>query len=345
MNKVELLRSFAEMIAIPLSNTDSIKWPVRSGQIISHVGDIYAKEYMRQLRVLTNCYPPSEWKEAFTNSLNLWKVSHHLINGLCKAGFSREQIAEDVLLIASVLNELNGSRPFSKYSHLIWPDNEVERIFEYTMFEKKELCTLVHLFSVIWAYSDSLFFQGREICCEQHGLYQIDKHTQLLISDTKEINEYASIMWNDTFSPLPFSSIRIALLYDENFSISIDAYNNIDLQSGSFIDSCKGGILLLDGEPIHGAQITELFSDLVHRIEHQVKDVNHLSKEDLIAQYIRIFWLRKKKLAEKTHEPWLPKESIFSIVYQNYLSNTTYNEKVASLEKQLMKYDYSSYLR
>lgn len=65
------LVDFLKAIAVPLYNTDPIKWPIRFGHIISQVGELYAIEYISQLKKLIINYDPSDWIIAIPNALSI----------------------------------------------------------------------------------------------------------------------------------------------------------------------------------------------------------------------------------------------------------------------------------
>ena len=117
--KKNRLKEFASAIAVPLHNTDGIKWPIRSGTIISQVGELYALEYMNQLEELINTVDPEWWYKTFTNSLNIWKVSHHLINGFNKAGVKRKEIARYIDEIIDVLEVISHGEPLLRTNHFV----------------------------------------------------------------------------------------------------------------------------------------------------------------------------------------------------------------------------------
>ncbi len=350
MNECEKLRAFAEMIAIPLSNTDNVKWPIRSGLVISYVNDIFASEFINDLRKLVSDVPKSRWRFAFFNSLSIWKISHHVINGLSKLGLKNDEIAEDILYMCNVLDVLSQDNWNTPKKHIILSNHEVESIYEKyianRVFTNTSVYTLISSF--LWAYSDALFFQGREICCERHGLYSTRANVKMLITDIKGIDEAATCLWPDTYHEIGVDFIRVILVYDGMFEMSIDPYNNTDLVKGSFTNSCCGGAVIVDGHLLSEEELHRLFTNITERIAHQTHFVNHMSNEDLTEKYIDIFWYRKKLLLEyvNSEKTWRPNKSIYRrIDSEKIVLNPIITSKVANFDSYVKMYDYSEYLK
>lgn len=349
MNDSEKLKAFAEMIAIPLSNTDNIKWPIRSGQIISYINDKYAFEFINDLKTLVNTVHKDKWKTAFFSTLSIWKISHHVINGLCRLGLDNNIIAKDILLMCNILDVLSQNSWVTPRFHRIISNNEIEEIYSKYIkgkcFENSSIYPLVSAF--LWAYTDTLFFQGREICCERHGLYTTNSNIRLLFTDINGIDEAASCLWPDLYSEMGVKSIRVIMAYDEKFDITIDPYNNTDLLRGSFTSSCIGGALIIDNVVLSAHEAKSFFNKISKRIEIQTKLVNALSKDELIRKYIDIFWYRKKPLSEIVHnnKRWVPDKSIYQDVDVEKIVLGSQNcLDVASYDEQVRRYDYSKYI-
>lgn len=347
MNDSEKIKKFAERIAIPLSNTDNIKWPIRSGRIISFVNDIYANEFITDLKMLVSTVPRDLWGTAFYNSLSIWKISHHIINGLRKLDISNKEIAEDILLMCNVLDVITQEKWLELSSHLVLSHENIKSITnKYIHHYSKRTNTLLAMVSAaLWAYADTLFFQGREICCERHGLYVADNNTKLFITDVNGIDEAASALWPCTYKRIDSLSIRVVLAYNNEFEMTVDPYNNTDLINGSFIESCCGGAVIIDGNVLSEYDISLLLSNLINKINYQAQVVNSLSIEELAKIYIKIFWYRKKKLSEAVGKEWMPDKKIYQYIDINSLElERQDNSQTESYESQVKEYDFSSFL-
>ena len=199
----------------------------------------------------------------------------------------------------------------------------------------------------LWAYADTLFFQGREICCERHGLYITNSKRKLMFTDIKGIDEAASFLWSNLYREMRIKSIRVITSYDEKFDMTIDPYNNTDLLAGSFTASCNGGALIIDDVLLSEHEARIFLDRISNRINLQTKIVNSLSKEQLIRMYISIFWYRKKPLSEivNKRKGWFPDDGIYKNIDVDRIELVSKNHlDVPSFEEQVKKYDYSKYL-
>lgn len=335
---------FADALALTLSNTDEIKWPLRSKLAISSVGHLYALEYMEQLSALVQTYNTSEWHKAFSNSLSLLKVSHHVIDGLVKAQVDKKQIAKYIWMIIEVSDILGGGASLTNKNHILLSNVELEIIYD--CFERIESCqdldNLLKLSTLLWAYADSIYFQGREMCCEYHGLYTIENGLKVLVRDYKNFNPVE--LWPELTFDLRIKDIRIITFHKNDFSITVDVYNNIQVENSSFKESCVAGLLFIDGKRVHADIITELMDILLMKLEKQTRFVNKLSKKELYRKYVYLFWYRKKYLTDFLHLSWNPSEKALETLDTDNMQETVHKFKDVSVESFKKQYDYSLYI-
>lgn len=339
------LNEFARAIAIPLHNTDGIKWPVRSGNVISEIGDIYAMEFLRQLETLVYTIDASHWFQAFASSLSIWKVSHHLINGLKKADVAEKKIAEYIDMMIDVITVLTNGESMLRIDHKVMSEAELNILMKNypTINEKNDYNNLINLAALLWAYSDSLFFQGREVCCEYHGPYHFKDGIQIIVRD------YRNLTPKELWPELEFDdwvhSVRIVTFHDSSLSVTFDVYNNINILHGSYQSSCMGGLLFVNGRLCPAKDICGLIDYFLEKTERQTRYVNGLEKLSLYERYADIFWYRKKYMAELLGQQWQPPHKIYDIIHSSNIVQKVKNphgsmpvESVAAL------FDYSRYL-
>ncbi len=79
----DLLFRFRESIILPLVLTDADKWPIRSGRIGRLCLNEFSREFFEDIHLLRK-QPMSEQSIAalFEHPSHLWRMSHHLLNGL-----------------------------------------------------------------------------------------------------------------------------------------------------------------------------------------------------------------------------------------------------------------------
>lgn len=344
MNRKEKLEEFADALTYTLCNTDAVKWPIRSKLAISSVDKFYAKEYMEQLSIFIQNYNTSEWHKAFSNSLSLLKVSHHIIDGLEKAKIDKYKITEYILMIIEVSNVLSGGASLIAKNHILLPNVEIEAMydcFEYLQ-KKQDLDNLLRLSALLWAYADSIYFQGKEMCCEYHGLYTMENGLKVMIRDYKNFNP--AELWPEITFDLKFKYIRIVTFHKNDFSVAIDVYNNIHVLNSSFKESCVGGLLFVDGKRRGEKSVINLINVLLNKLEEQTRYVNRLSKKKLYLQYIYLFWYRKKYLTDYMGLSWKPTKQVFEAF--DAMENQEIEVRFENGNEKMIrkKYDYSLYI-
>lgn len=345
INNKQLLIDFSKAIAVPLYNTDAIKWPIRSSHVISVVNDIYAVEYLNQLQELACNYNPQAWKQAIPSSLILWRMAHHIINGLEKANLSKQEIAEDCLLMIDIIRNIDNSDELFSCSHLITSTSEIEYLScKYDRIcENAYMIQLISLATLLWAYSESLYFQGREICCEYHGPYHYNEEIVI-------IRDFANFMpvdlWENGNYDTKIKSVRIVSFHKENVDLTIDAFNNVNISGGNFVDFCTGGLLFVNNRIVSKKEINAVIEEFSQKLEYQLELVNAMNKEELYQKYAYIFWYRKKSLADYLGHEWTPPPKVFDVlsvakIEPSAKSNYRTAEGIHYLER---RYDYSQFI-
>lgn len=345
-SEIQKLFDFSKAIAVPLYNTDAIKWPIRSGHIISQVGDLYAIEYMHQLKELANRYDPSYWNKAIPSSLSIWRMAHHIINGLERAQINKETIAHNCLLMINIIETITNQEEIYSESHLILSPIIVNNLCTQArrITDLDKISELLSLATLLWAYAESLYFQGREICCEYHGPYFDNNGIGVIVRDFQNFTPFE--LWPEQDLEIQCHRIRIVTFHNKNLSITIDAYNNVNIPRGNFMDSCVGGLLFVDDIVTDEAAIPALLETFSRKLVKQLKYVNSMNDQSLYLQYLKIFWYRKKQLADFLFLDWRPPESaidriLHAEIKQNNVNKyKTHNGPEAVAEQ----YNYAKFL-
>lgn len=343
----EELILFSKAISIPLYNTDGIKWPIRSGHIISQIGDIYSAEYINQLHDLSINYDPVLWKKAVPSTLSIWRMSHHLINGLEKAGKSKQEIAHNILMLITIIKNVSHDEALLSDSHQILPLHIVDSyLTDYNRITAPSMLeNLISLSTLIWAYTEALFFQGREIGCEYHGPYTVDESEQMLVREFSNFSPKE--LWPNINLDLPFKTLKIITFHSSSIKIEIEAYNNVHISGENFVKSCTGALFFIDGKKCDDAMaISKIELDFLTKLEQQLMFVEAMTQEDLCNKYIQIFWYRKKQLADFLNMDWKPPKEVFDCIdYAKIVPSSTNHYKTKQgIEYIEQKFDYSMYV-
>lgn len=339
------LNEFAKAISVPLHNTDGVKWPVRSGTVISEIGDIYALEYLTQLEQLVHKINPSCWSRAFASSLSIWKVAHHLINGLKKANVEKTEIARYIDMMIDVIEVLSNDEPLLRVNHRILGESEVRNLLkQYPYITRKSDCEhLINLAALLWAYSDSLFFQGREVCCEYHGPYFLKDNVQAMIRDYRHL--IPKELWPELKFDDSVQSVRIVTFHDSSLTVTFDVYNNINILQGSYQASCRGGLLFVNDNLLSSKDILTLTDYFLEKTERQTRYVNGMERYKLYEKYADIFWYRKRYLATMMGLQWRPPQKVYDIINCLDIVQKVKNPHGAmTLETVAALFDYSEYI-
>lgn len=345
--KKDLLYEFARAISVPLYNTDGIKWPVRSSPVISHVGHIFAVEYASQVEELVCNYDPAYWAGCFPNSVALWRSSHHMINGLEKAMVPKKKIADYCFFFIKLIQEISHHSCLFSQQHIILEDVTIRQLYEgYDKIDKKNsISDILSLSVLLWAYAEALYFQAREICCEYHGLYQLENGTQVLVRDFN--NFYPKELWAHLEFEKDIKNIRIVTYHDQNFSLTIDAYNNVNVTRGSFYNSCIGTQLFINGKIQPTEAINSMTEHFTEKLSSQMKHIKKLNINAVYEQYAKIFWFRKKGLGYLLGHDYTVPEQVLQILSQITVypdKHNPYRQNKMSLDDITLNFDYSKYI-
>ena len=345
-NDQQKLVDFSKAIAQTLYCTDGVKWPIRSGNIITPVGDIFATEYIRQMKRLVLEYPKHEWKNAFPNSLSIWRMAHHIINGLEKQGLPKDEIAQDCLLMINIIDTITNGESIYRDYHRILDQASIDALFldSQKPYFSPHTNDYLSLATLLWAYTESIYFQGKEISCEYHGPYRLQDGTFAIVREYA--NLYPTDLWPGLLPCNQNDRIKIVTFHDNRLSFVIDAYNNVSVPSGTFNASCTGGLLYINEVLTSPSMVSALLSEYEKKLLHQMKCVSRMTTESIYRKYLDIFWYRKKKLSVFLSEDWLPPLNAVNRIIQTDIVPVNVNMYRAnkSMEELAERYNYSSYL-
>lgn len=330
----ENLERFAYAVSIPLSASDTVKWPIRAGRAIKPVKKEFALEYAEQLERGLERYGEKLWKMAFQNPSQIWRVSHHLINGWQEAGVPRKDIAKKISVLLQGINILSNGNPFVPLGE--------HRIYDFNLFKSEKYLNdrnIMKLGGVLWAYCETIYFVAREVGCEYHGPYIVDKDNLLL--ERNYTNLFPKDLWSQVKVFQSIEKITIQTIHNKGFSVSFDVYNNLFVNQGNFSDSFLAGSVLIDGKPATIEEIEVLIESVAKELEVLCECIDKMKENKLLWQYVRIFWYRKKGLADALDVPWEPNELLKTKLKNiNHVKKKKATER-ASKELLVQKYDFS----
>jgi hypothetical protein len=314
----DLLSRFRESIIIPLANTDATKWPIRSGRISRLCLDEFSSEFFEDIHSLRkrDMSKPSI-AALFRNPTHLWRMSHHLLNGLRILSTSLETQQQAILTLLEIISYLKYGDLFcSDGANIVWsPAQVADMTDDLQPIEEPDAARVVHqLGGVLWAYAESLYFVAHELSVEIHGPYKVPGGYSLLVRDFFDLQPFP--LWPSINSLVSHRTVRIMIMY-KHLEAHFDVYNNLYIDCGrSLIDEAHCYQVLIDGHTASLSQIQQLILEASRAIEMISKKVDSWPLEQIVRQYIHIFWWRKAALSEALQKDWRPPEKVLKRVVE-----------------------------
>jgi len=351
IDKKQQLRDFAAAVAVPVGLTDSEKWPIRAGTVIFPVRNILVKEFVSQINEAGIRGSPDKWRKAFNGPSQLWRMSHHLVNGLLDEGVAPSEIAEQILLFLEGIAALNNNHYFEPIGkHMILTDSDVRKVIAVDMLEnKKDARNTLMLAGLLWSYSETNFFVAHELTCEYHGAYPLSDGNFAVIREFKNLRPVE--LWsNRDYSNLP-EFLRIITIHNNLLNISFDAYNNLYDEKGTMATTLlKGAVCTADNRSLSLNEIINLISIFSEKVEAFTIEVEAMTKLDIAHKYMEVFWYRKKSLADYMGIGWRPSAELSKVLDDGLVSGPKKaTQKKNGSEKTIIEqltedYDFSRYI-
>lgn len=333
----ERLSCFRESIIIPLANTDADKWPIRSGRISRLCLGEFSSEFFADIQCLREQH--MSWSSIaglFSTPTHLWRMSHHLLNGLRLLSEPLEVQQQAMLTVLEMIAHLKYGDPFcSDGANIIWsPAQVADMVDELQPLEEASTARLIHqLAGVLWAYAESLYFVAHELAVEIHGPYQVSGGRLLLVRDFFELHPCP--LWPSINSLVSHQTVRIMVLY-KHVDMHLDVYNNLYIDPGKrLLDEAVSYLVLIDGHTASLSQVQQLILAASKAIAAISNKVNAWSLEEIVCQYIHIFWWRKATLSQALQKDWRPPEEVLRrVVARNIPDATAAKPSLEALRKQ-----------
>jgi len=348
----KLLRDFAQAMAVPIGLTDTAKWPVRAGTVIFPVRNLLVNEFISQIEASGIIGKPEEWRKAFDGPTQLWRTSHHLINGLLDDNKDKSLIADKILLLLEGIAALNNDHYFEPFGahHILNSIQAAETVSAYKSFDSDKARILLALSGLLWAYSETNYFVAHELTCEYHGAYRLSGGGYAVIREFKNLRPIE--LWSDRdFGVLP-NYIRVITTHNDILSIQFDVYNNLYDNNGTMAPSIAGGYALADGKQLTYEEILDLMTVISKKVTLFTSEVEAMSKTEIAHKYKDVFWYRKKSLADYMGISWKPSSEVLYILDEGLaaglpkkIASSTSNAKLTSVERFAFEYDFSEYIR
>ncbi len=327
------LKSFAAAIAVPLSNTDADKWPIRAGRIGKLCLGELCNEFFADIEALRQQgWSLKKIAKLFYNPTHLWPISHHLINGLRKNNIPLEIQQKYIFEHIEMIRALKYGDPFCKNGkNIIWSPQEVtKKTTKLSNTVDMTTSRLIHALSgILWSYAEAPYFVANDLALEIHGPYTLKNGKKLLVRDI--FNMHPNDLWPSIKSFLPYNNIQIMTVYN-TFDAWLDVYNNLYLNQGMVLTKeLSGWKVLVNGKSVDESRLQTLIAEASTTIKDISELVDSWSLKEIARQYINVFWYRKKVLRDALHKDWRPPKEILDRVETHEIpdpasSNPSYEE-------------------
>ncbi|MDR0917916.1 MAG: hypothetical protein LBM93_01490 [Oscillospiraceae bacterium] len=349
VDKKQQLKDFALAMSVPVGLTDGNKWPVRAGTVIFPVRNTLVHEFIGQIKQAGIIGDADKWRQAFDNPTQLWRMSHHLINGLLDDEVDKHEIAETILTFLEGVAALNYDHYFERIGkHIIFTDKMLSEAMDVNMITDKKIARKALMLSgLIWSYSEANYFVAHELICEYHGAYPLPDGNFAVVRDL--INFSPVELWgNRDYSGMP-NKARVITVHDKTLDIGFDAYNNLFDDSGTMASSLLSASVIVDDKVLSVDEIDSYISLFSDRVTSFSDEVNAMSKNEIAHKYMEIFWYRKKSLADYMGVPWKPAAELHRVLDEGLEKGPVKKPGQSAggrttPEELVEQYDFSKYL-
>ena len=348
-DKKQLLKDFAEAVSVPVGLTDDAKWPVRAGTVIFPVRNILVREFLEQIKQTGLLGYADKWRAAFDSPTQLWRMSHHLINGLLDDEVDKGEIAQTILIFLEGIAALTHNNYFERIGkHLIFtPEMLTDALNVDISMDKKQARKALMLSGLIWAYSETNYFVAHELTCEYHGPYLLEDGTYAVVREF--MNMTPSDLWeNRDYAGIP-ERLRVITIHDASLSIGFDAYNNLFDEKGSMAPSIISAAVLWDDKSRSIDEIDALIALLSEKVPTFTDEADAMDKTELARKYMDVFWYRKKSLTDYIGTSWKPSSELYTVLEDGLAKGPIKKPGVVVIgrgtpEELAPQFDFSAYI-
>jgi CRISPR/Cas system-associated exonuclease Cas4 (RecB family) len=304
--------NYKKTTAVPILNTDRVKWPIGSGRAGAKCHQELTDEIRLDVKeILEQNIDLSKVGKLFTNPTRIWRMSHHIIRSLKTVNTEKAEIQKIMAFFFDVVSTIKDGSLFNDDGYnTIASSEEINEIMKKKTFystsldESKELHKLI---GILWSYTEALYFVAHEVSVEIHGVYKMTDKSAII---RDYINLSPSELWPNV-PLLPYSNIRIITKYQPHLNLEFDLYNNHYIKNGNFLTDLVSYNLEVDGKEIDIKDVSSLTEKVERATISIIEKVNGWTEIDQAKKYVEIFWFRKKPLRDVLNKDWRPPTSIF----------------------------------
>lgn len=341
-DRIAALGQFRDSIVVPLKNTDAEKWPIRSGRVVRLVADCLAREFFADLKSLQDRgLGTGEIAKLFGTPTRLWRLSHHLLQGLRAMHVSVREQQDAVLQLLGLIAELKvGSAFLLDGANLVLTGGAARALAENPAMNDtrgapgRAINQWSHrTAAVLWSYAEALYFVAHEVGVEIHGPYRIREDEVLVVRDYFNLRPVE--LWPELDNFLGFGSLRIATIYND-FRGHFDVYNNLYTEPDVSLPTHAMAVAVwMDGVPLAGeAEFRALWQRAGELVTRVAAIVETWPLVEIARRYVDIFWWRKRELALAARRQWRPEAAVVARIMPGAIPPAAAS---STTEQQLLK--------
>ena len=282
-------------------------WPIKFNSIMHLFIKEFADEFVSDLEKCRKEYSTFTIANPFNNPSRIYRIIHSVLCGMKRSHRNIEQQRNIANYMLELTACLKIGSPFNEDGRNLILDN-IDDLFINKSISECEKNKIAQICSILWSYSESIFFRAHDITKEFHGLYKRSDGKQLLIRDY--FNLYPYQIWSN-IPLLPINSIRIISMYPPNLYLKIDTYDHLFLEQGNLKNDMIGYRIIIDNKDItleSGLSIVEKSLESIREISKWSK---HEKYPEIIKKYAEIYWFRKKPLCDLLKKDWHVPEAVY----------------------------------
>ena len=316
------LGQFRDAVVVPLSQTDAEKWPIRSGRVVKLVAGELAEEFFGDLaRLRAEGWSDQRLAGLFGNPSRLWRIAHHLLNGLRASGATTAEQRQAVLELIALIEQLKAGSPFceSGANVVLDADRVLALRGEVAGEEGPGDALAAHrCAAALWSCAEAMYFVAHELGVEIHGPYPLSGGGVLLVRDFFRLQPVE--LWPQAVNQdLDFELLRIAVVY-ERFDGWFDVYNNLYLEPGfQLLPQARAVGAWQDGKRLSKTELEGLCAQASATIRSVTGVVESWSLEQVARKYAEVLWWRKRELALAARGDWRPELSLTGRITEDVL--------------------------
>jgi hypothetical protein len=304
--------------------------------VVKLVADRLAQEFFDDMDSLSEIgWSRSEIAQLFRTPTRLWRLSHHLLQGMRAASASTLQQQDRILQVLGLVGELKHGSPFlADGANLILGPAEAESLAGTVLDRADSAIQGSHrAAAVLWSYAEALYFVAHELGVELHGPYRLPGGMTLLVRDFFSLGPQE--LWPEVTDLLGFGSVRVAVVYS-GFPGHMDVYNNVYVDNGVRLASrAVAAAAWIDDSAVPLADLEHICDGGIRVISHVTSMVDGWSLVDIARRYVDLFWWRKRELSVAARGSWRPGSDVIARIVEGAIPPASAaNPSEAELRRQ-----------